>query len=80
MNEEPVSPECRLGICLYHLVRGDYYYTIVEMTGLGVSTVCTIVNDVTKAGVENRWEECVTKHMPKSEEEFKKKMMDMEEL
>ena len=50
------------------------------MTGLGVSTVCTIVNDVMKAIVENLWEECVTKHMPKTEEDFKKKMMDMEEL
>lgn len=50
------------------------------MTGLGVSTVCTIVNKVTKAIVENMWEECVTKHVPNSEEEFKKKMMDMEKL
>lgn len=80
VTEEPISPECRLAICLYRLARGDYYYTIAEMTGLGVSTVCTIVNEVTKAIVENLWEECVTKHMPKSEEEFKKKMMDMEEL
>ena len=39
-NEEPVSPECRLAVTLYHLSRGDYYYTIAEMTGLGVSTVC----------------------------------------
>lgn len=80
VTEKPISPECRLAICLYRLARGDYYYTIAEMTGLGVSTVCTIVNEVTKAIVENLWEECVTKHMPKSEEEFKKKMMDMEEL
>lgn len=80
VTEEPISPECRLAICLYRLARGDYYYTIAEMTGLGVSTVCTIVNEVTKAIVENLWEECVTKHMPKSEEEFKKKMLDMEEL
>ena len=25
---EPISPECRLGITLYRLARGDYYYTI----------------------------------------------------
>ena len=80
INEEPISPECRLAICLYRLARGDYYYTISEMTGLGVSTVCTIVNEVTKAIVENLWDECVTKHMPKSEEEFKKKMIDMEQF
>ena len=80
VNEEPISPECRLAVCLYRLARGDYYYTVAEMTGLGVSTVCTIVNDVTRAIVENLWEECVNKHMPKTEEDFKKKMMDMEEL
>lgn len=80
INEEPISPECRLAICLYRLARGDYYYTLSEMTGLGVSTVCTIVNEVTKAIVENLWDECVTKHMPKSEEEFRKKMIDMEQF
>ena len=35
VNEDPISPECRLGICLYRPGRGDYYYTIAEMTGLG---------------------------------------------
>lgn len=35
INEEPVSLECRLAICLYRLSRGDYHYAIVEMTGLG---------------------------------------------
>ena len=67
VNEDPISPECWLAICLYRLARGDYYYTISEMTGLGVSTVCTIVNEVTKAIVENLWDECATKHMPKTE-------------
>ena len=80
VNEDPISPECRLAICLYRLARGDYYYTISEITGLGVSTVCTIVNEVTKAIVENLWDECVTKHMPKTEEEFRNKMIDMEQL
>lgn len=37
VNEEPISPERRLGICLYRLGRGDYYYTIAEIAGLGVS-------------------------------------------
>ena len=35
VNEDPISPECRLGICLYRPGRGDYYYTIAEMAGLG---------------------------------------------
>ena len=39
VTEELISPEFRLAIALYHLSRGDYYYTIAEMTGLGVSTV-----------------------------------------
>ena len=38
--EEPISPACRMGITLYRLARGDYYYTISEMTGFGVATVC----------------------------------------
>ena len=78
--EEPVSPECRLAICLYRLARGDYYYTIAEMTGLGVSTVSTIVKEVTEAIVKLMWKDCVTKHMPKTEEEYRVKITDMEEL
>lgn len=39
VSEDPISPEYRLGICLYRLGRGDYYYTISQMTGFGVSTV-----------------------------------------
>lgn len=80
INEEPVSLECRLAICLYRLSRGDYYYTIAEMTGLGVSTVCTICSEVTRAIVENLWVDCMSKHMPKTEEDFRKKVLDMEEI
>ena len=80
VNEEPISPECRLAIGLYRLARGDYYYTIAEMTGLGVSSVCTICSEVTRAIVENMWEDCVSKHLPKTPEEFKTKIVDMEEL
>ena len=42
--------------------------------------MCRIVNEVTKAIVENLWDECVTKHMPKSEEEFIKETIDMEQF
>ena len=80
VNEEPISPACRLAICFYRLARGDYYYTIAEMTGLGVSSVCTICSEVTRAIVENMWEDCVNKHLPKTPEEFKTKIVDMEEL
>ena len=79
VTEEPISPEFRLATALYRLSRGDYYYTIAEMTGLGVSTVCTIVNEVTRAIVDNVWDECVGQQLPKSKEQFKKKIVDMEE-
>ena len=65
VNEDPISPECRLGICLYTLGRGDYYYTIAEMAGFGVSTVHEIVTQVCQSIIENLWEECVKKHMPR---------------
>ena len=35
--EQPVSPEERLAICLCRLGRGDYSYTIGEMSNLGTS-------------------------------------------
>lgn len=79
MTEEPISPEFRLAIALYRLLRGDYYYTIAEMTGLGMSTVCTIVNEVTRVIVDNLWDECADQQLPKSEEQFKEKIVDMEE-
>ena len=73
VNEDPISPECHLGICLYRLGRGDYYYTIAEMAGLGVSTVHAIVTQVCSSIIENLWQECITKNMPESEDDFLKK-------
>ena len=46
VNEIPISPEQRLAICLFRLGRGDYLYTIAEMTGLGTSTICSIVSEI----------------------------------
>lgn len=80
VTEEPISPELTLALCLYRLGRGDYYYTIAEMSGLGVSSVCTIVQEVSQALVDCMWSESISHHMPKSEEDFKSKMVDMEEL
>ncbi len=78
--ELPVSPEQRLGIFLYRCGRGDYHYSIAEMTGLGVSTVCCIVSDVASAIVETLWKSEVTTYMPKSEIEFYQKISEMEQL
>ncbi|CAH3151961.1 unnamed protein product [Porites lobata] len=79
ITEEPISPEGRLAICLYRLARGDYYFTIAENAGIGERTVGYIVNEVTTAIVECLWEDTVKKHMPKSEDEFRSKILDMEE-
>lgn len=59
VTEEPISTAFRLAICLYRLGRGDYYYTIVERTGLGVSTVCGVVSDMCRAIVDNLWKDFV---------------------
>ena len=49
MNERPLSPDLRLAICLYKLSRGDYHFTISELTGVGKATVCVIVMEVCTA-------------------------------
>lgn len=80
VNEDPISPECRLGICLYRLARGDYYYTIAEMVGVGTSTVQTIVAEVCQIVVENLWQEHVMAYMPQNIESFKMKMQEMHDM
>ena len=50
------------------------------MAGLGRSTVTTIVNEVTEAIVTCLWAECISVHMPKTDNEFKEEILDMEEL
>ena len=80
LAEDPIAPELRLALCLYRLGRGDYYYTIAEMVGLGVSTICSIVQVVCQALVENLWMDTISALMPKSEEEFREKILDIEEM
>ena len=80
VTEEPISPEERLGICLYRLGRGDYYYTIAEMVGRGLSTVNSIVHEVSKVLVEYLWQETILSNMPKCREDFEEKIVDMEEF
>ena len=78
--EEPIPPVLRLAICLYRLSRGDYFYTIAEMSGLGVSTISSICQEVCQVLVDHLWNENVSSHMPQTEEEFKQKILDMEEF
>ena len=80
LTEDPISPDERLAICLYWLGRGDYYYTIAEMVGRGVSTVSSIVEEVSQVLVNHLWNDCVSIHLPDSTEAFKEKILDMEEL
>ena len=75
--EEPISPEKRLGICLYRLARGDYLYTVAEMVGLAESTVCKIVIEVCNAILENLWTYAVNRHFPKSVDDFCNKLQEM---
>ena len=79
VTEEPLPPELTLAVCLYRLGRGDYLYTIAEMAGVGVSTVCNIVQEVCQLLVDHLWSESVSSFMPKTQVEFKKKMLDKEE-
>ena len=53
INEEPVSPEKRLAVCLYRLAREDYYHALSQMSGLGIATVCNMVTEVFQAIVES---------------------------
>ena len=73
VTEDPISPELWLALCLYRLGRGDYLYTIAEMAGVGVSTVCSIVNKVCQVLVDHPWSECVSSNTPKTQDDFKKK-------
>ena len=80
VTELPISPEERLAICLYRLGRGDYLHTIGEMSGLGTSTICSIVSEVCQTLADCLWVEEVSKHMPTCATEFLSKIHDMQEL
>ena len=72
LTEIPISPECRLAICLYQLGRGDYLYTIAELFGVGLATIHVIVKEVCEAIVKNLWRKAVTNHFPTSEQDLQK--------
>ena len=48
------------------------------MVGLAESTVCQILVEVCKAIVEELWSEVVDRHFPKSDEDFKEKLLDVD--
>ena len=73
-----IQADERLAITLFKLGRGDYNYTIGEMTGYAESTISVIVKEVSNAIVELHWDDAVTKYFPKTEEDFRKALIDME--
>ena len=79
LTEDPITPECRLAICLFRLGRGDYYQAISELTGLDTATVCNITLEVSQALVKRLWDKTVAINFPKTELEFKEKMALMDE-
>ena len=78
--EDPIPPDMRLDICLYRLGRGDYHFTIAEMSGAGVSIVAGITEDVCEAIINNLWNDSVVNHFPKNEQTFREKMLDIEQM
>ena len=80
MAELPIPPECRLAICLYRLGRGDYLFTIAELFGIGLSTVQSIVLEVSWAIVKNLWKSAVMDLFPSNTDQVTAKIIDMEQL
>ena len=78
VTEQAVTPEERLGIALYKLSRGDYYNTISEMTGWGLTTVRNITLEVCNLIITHLWNDFVT--FPSNEQEILDLIVDMEEL
>ena len=73
--EEPIAPDCRLAITIYKLSRGDYIYTIGEMTGFAKSTICVIVKETCRAIINILWDSAVTKYFPVTKDDYKEKMI-----
>lgn len=79
LGENSLTPELRLAICLYRLARGDYYYTIAEMVGVGEGTVCVVVMEVCDALIKRLWASEVSSLFPETVDDFKEAMITMEE-
>ena len=76
--EKPISPEERLAIALYRFGRGDYCYTIEQMTGRAVSTIRTICNEVAGLIITYLWDKHV--RFPQTSEELKRAVNHMERM
>ena len=74
VKEEPILPDFRLAITIFRLSRGDYLFTIGEMSGLQKSTACMIVNESCRVIINTFWDESVKKRFPTSEDEIRHAM------
>ena len=50
------------------------------LSGLGVSTVSSICQEICEVLMDHLWNKTVSTHMPQNEEKFKQKILDMEEF
>ena len=50
------------------------------MARVGVSTVCTIVHEVSELIINNLWKDSVMAHFPSDVARFREKMLDTEQL
>ena len=78
LTEDAISTEKRLAICLYRLARGDYMYTIAELTGVGEATVCNIVIEVCEALVSEFWLEKVKAYFPNNIDAYRQSAENFE--
>lgn len=66
---------------MYGLGRGDYYYTVSQITGFGVPTASSINQDISQAIITSMWPQCITHHFPQDDDQVtEEKMLDFEEL
>ena len=79
ITEDAIAPECRLGVSLYRLGRGDYYYTLAELSGLGEATICLLVTEVSQIIAHTFWVEEVSNLFPQNQEELNRAMELMDE-
>ena len=52
----------------------------MTMSGLGISTVSSICQEVCQVLVDHLWKETMSSHMLQTEEGFKQKILDMEQF
>ena len=76
--EQPNALKERLAICLHRLSRGDYYYTVAEMTGNGLSIIQNITNEVCSVIVSNLWHKFVI--FPESKDQMLRVIFKMESM